>query len=114
MSDVVLDGREVIKNLKDLDARTQKGLTVVGSTVAEQMADYAKNNHPWENRTGTAESRIDAKAEWKDTTLDISIKHGVDYGIWLEVCNGGKYAILEEARDSQVKLFTDMITAMKL
>ena len=113
---ITIDGSECFQKLKQLDARTQAGLTVIGSTVAAQMEAYAKGNHRWINRTQSAENMLKGECKWEGTTLDISIKHGVDYGIWLEtrIAFQGKYKILEEARDSQVESFKAMVLALDI
>lgn len=113
---ITIDGSDCFQKLKQLDARTQAGLTVIGSTTAAQMEAYAKGNHKWVNRTQSAENMLKGESKWEGTTLDMSIKHGVEYGIWLEVriAFQGKYKILEEARDSQVQTFQQMLMALKL
>ena len=116
MSDFTINAREVINNLRNLDERTKEGLNVIGETVASQMKEYAQSNHRWIDRTGSATAEITTDVKWEGTTLDISITHGVDYGIWLENRESfeGKYKILEEARDSQVETFKRMLLAMRL
>lgn len=116
MSDFTIDAREVINNLRSLDERTKTGLNTIGETVASQMKEYAQSNHKWTDRTGSATAEITTDVKWEGTTLDISITHGVDYGIWLENRESfeGKYKILEEARDSQVETFKRMLLAMRL
>ncbi len=116
MSDITIDAREVISNLQNLDERAKAGLNTIGETVASQMKEYAQSNHRWTDRTGSATAEIKSKAEWQGDTLDISITHGVDYGIWLETREAfeGRYKILEEARDSQVETFKSMIRALRL
>lgn len=116
MSDITIDAKEVISNLKNLDERVKAGLLTIGNTTASQMKEYAQSNHRWTDRTGSATSEIKSKAEWQGDTLDIWIKHGVDYGIWLETREAfeGRYKILEEARDSQVETFKSMIRALRL
>ena len=116
MSDFTIDAREVINNLQNLDERVKAGLLTIGNTTAAQMKEYAQSNHRWTDRTGSATAEITSKAEWQGDTLDIWIKHGVDYGIWLETRAAfeGRYKILEEARDSQVETFKSMIRALRL
>ena len=116
MSDITIDAREVINNLKNIDERAKAGLLTIGNTTASQMKEYAQSNHRWTDRTGSATAEIKSKAEWQGDTLDIWIKHGVDYGIWLEIREAfeGRYKILEEARDSQVETFKSMIRALRL
>ena len=116
MSDITIDASEVTNNLKNMTKRTKAGITVIGNTVASQMKEYAQSNHKWIDRTGSATDEITADAKWEGTTLDISITHGVDYGIWLETRRDfeGKYKILEEARDSQIETFKSMLLALRL
>lgn len=64
--------------------------------LADDMVAYAQENHPWENDTGDAENLLQAAVidnEDKDTTV-VWLAHGVPYGIWLEVMQGGRFAIL--------------------
>lgn len=64
--------------------------------LSEEMIQYAKDNHPWENRTGDAEAGISAHIidnPDKDTTV-IWLGHAVPYGVWLEIMQGGRFAIL--------------------
>lgn len=116
MSDFTLDGSELINNLKNMNQKVQTGLNVIGDTTAQKMKTYAQTNHPWVNRSHSATDEITTDVKWEGTALDISITHGVDYGIWLETREAfdAKYQILEEARDSQIEEFKNMIKALKL
>lgn len=111
-----IDASEVFHNIERLEPRMLAGIKVIGNTTAGKMQDYAKSNHPWENRTHTAEARLRGKSELKGTELSISIAHGVDYGVWLETREDfqGRYQILEKARDSQIEEFKRMLLALKL
>lgn len=62
---------------------------------AQEMEAWAKQNAPWQDRTGAARAGLHATAEGTTITL----AHGVPYGIWLEVANGGRYAIIAQAID---------------
>ena len=53
---------------------------------AQEMEQYMKSNHPWQNRTGNAERGLSAKltsskAQYVQT---ITLAHGVPYGVYLE------------------------------
>ena len=111
---VTIDGNEVIKNLTELEGRVKAGLEVVGQTVGAQMKSYAQANAPWTDRTGNARGGLDYDCKWEGTTLDISVFHTVDYGIWLEIAHAQRFAILQDARNSQVETFKNMIKAMNL
>lgn len=61
---------------------------------AADLVQYAQNNAPWEDRTGAARSGLNSEVEYGDDEFTISLGHGVDYGIWLEIRWGGRYAII--------------------
>ena len=116
MNNVSIDASTVIKNLTNMDVRVQKGLNILGDVAGAGMLNYARLYQPWTNRTGSAKDLLHYNVRWVGTTLDVSIGHGVDYGVWLETATALKdrFKILEEARDSQVQSFTESILAMKL
>lgn len=60
-----------------------------------QVASYMKNNAPWTDRTANARNGLDAKAYETPTVWGIVCFHQMPYGIWLEVCNDGRYAIIK-------------------
>lgn len=65
----------------------------------EEMVNYAKENAVWVDRTGNARRSI-AKEDFSNGDVaKFYLVIGVDYGIWLEIANAGKYAILEPTAD---------------
>jgi hypothetical protein len=65
-----------------------------GDEFAEELREYARMNAPWEDRTGEARAGLDTSVEQEGDSLAVNLFHTVDYGIWLEIRWGGKYAIL--------------------
>ena len=61
-----------------------------------KMANYAKANKPWKDRTANAKKGLHSEVEHIPLkSISISIEHGIiDYGIWLEVRHAGRWAIL--------------------
>ena len=108
---ITIDTKEFNDNIKRFDDKMQAQLKVVGSTISKNMQTYAKVNHPWTNRTYSAQNKLKGEYKVDDNTLDISIAHGVDYGYYLETRADfdGKYQILEKARDSEINNFKGMI-----
>lgn len=86
---------EVIKGLSEKEAKTKAALGLYGDTVAKQMESYSKNNAPWVDRTSIARKSLNGSSSLNGDIVRCQISHGVDYGIYLEVCNEQKYAILE-------------------
>ena len=67
------------------------------NVVCPMLENYAKLNAPWEDQTGDARRELNSKFKRdSDTALTVSLAHGVDYGIFLERSNAGRFAILEQ------------------
>lgn len=66
---------------------------------AEDMENWAKENAPWQDRTGDARERLHATVEETGPIGTIVLSHGVDYGWALEIGHGGRYAIIAPAID---------------
>ena len=65
------------------------------SVVAPMLENYAKQNAPWTDRTGAARRGLFARHNRSsETSFSIIFGHGVDYGIFLELANSGRYAII--------------------
>lgn len=113
---IELNISEVSNNLKKLDEVAKAQLTVVAESVSKNMETYAKANHPWINRTSSAQDQLHGGYTWNNHALDITISHGVDYGYYLEKSSrfDGKYQILEKARDSEINNFKNMVKALNL
>lgn len=57
------------------------------------LAD-AKENAPWQDRTGAARAGLGVEVDIEGDEVVISLFHSVDYGIWLETIQSGEYAII--------------------
>lgn len=66
---------------------------------AEAMEQYAKANAPWTDRTGDARERLHATVEETGPIGTIVLSHGVEYGLWLEISNSGRFSIIPETID---------------
>ena len=84
----------ILTNLADFDVKTKTAVGLYGDTVAKKLEASARTNRPWTDRTGNARNRLNGKSEWVGYKVRVSLSHGVDYGIWLELCNDGKYSII--------------------
>lgn len=86
--------------------RVITAVTAVAGRVAAEMANSAKSNAPWTDRTANARTGIFGTAE-RDTTAQVVtlfLSHSpvIDYGIWLELANGGNYAIIMRTIESHL------------
>ena len=64
------------------------------AAFADELLDYARANAPWTDRTGDARAGLETFAVIDNDSLEIALYHTMDYGQWLEVRWGGKYAII--------------------
>lgn len=97
-SEIQLDYSEVMANMTKLKARLSTGLTMITATMATKMETWAKENARWTDRTGNARQSLKGRSYWEDANHIVAqLSHGVDYGIWLELANQKKYAILEDS-----------------
>lgn len=65
------------------------------STKATELEAKMKANRPWTDRTGMAKARLNASvSQPSNKTVRITLAHGVDYGIQLELGRGKRYAII--------------------
>ncbi len=101
------DTKEVLSKLKQLQQQHRAALEIIADSAVKAMEAYAKNNARWIDRTGNARQRLKGSTRWEKDALIAAISHNVDYGMWLELCNGKKYAILEEALNSQAQELLD-------
>lgn len=63
---------------------------------------YAKAQAPWANRTGAARATLSGASTVSAMSGEVTISHGVDYGIWLEVAHGRAYGVLPATVDHMV------------
>ncbi len=77
-------------------AQGMKGMEdVAKGVVCPMLADYAKANAPWQDQTGDARQGLHSEYRRdSDSSVTVSLAHGVDYGIFLERSNAGRFAIL--------------------
>lgn len=104
---ISFETEKVLKRLNDMQARTRASLQIIADSAVKAMESYAKKNARWTDRTGNARQRLKGSIRWEQSALIAAISHNVDYGMWLELCNEKKYAILEEALESQAQNLLD-------
>lgn len=81
----------------DWHSKLLQGVERGAENLAQAMEDYAKANRPWTDRTTDAREGLQAHVvNESGGRYSIWLGHGadVDYGIWLEVRWGGKFAII--------------------
>lgn len=112
-----IDTTEVVSGFYQFASFTRAKIEEYLSNACQDLEDYMKTNHRWQNRTGQAEAGLYADfyeedlsgSDYIPVTLGITLGHGVYYGQYLEQSFEGNYAILEPtARLEGPKVFAGM------
>lgn len=80
--------------------RVHAALVAVCERHGLKMQDHARDNAIWTDRTGHARQGLFYQVEGGDKSVKIHLAHTMEYGLWLEVANGGKYAIIMPTIDA--------------
>ena len=93
------DANNLIKGIAEREIKTRAALGLYADTVAKKMETHAKSNKPWVDRTGRAKQSLNSSWKWVGDVARVELSHGVYYGIYLELCNEKKYAIIKPTID---------------
>ena len=87
------DGR-IRQNVRELDIKTKRAIQLAFAFQAARSTGYMKTHAPWTDRTTAARSGLHAISNHSGSQFELILAHAVSYGIWLEVCNSGRYQII--------------------
>lgn len=83
------------RKLGNMETKLGAAILMYASTKAIEYESYMKMNRPWTDRTNQAKATLNAKVSQPDiNTIRITLAHGVDYGIWLELAHGRNWGIV--------------------
>jgi hypothetical protein len=134
----VTSPRSLAGKIEEHGERLLVAIHAVAVHVGVQMQNAARAGKPWTNRSGNAYSglffavdgfgqapvvgEVDAKAlALKTDTATVSggperlvivLGHTVYYGKFLELCNGGKYAIVMSTLESHLGVLEQMLRGL--
>jgi hypothetical protein len=85
----------------DIPAASDRLIETFVKTTCEKYRanaeEWCKLNAPWIDRTGSARELLRGEVVDSNNKVGWEVLHGVEYGIYLETANDGKYAILHPA-----------------
>jgi hypothetical protein len=107
------------KNLDSMSAKLGAVILMYAATKASELQSKMKLNRPWTDRTGMAKALLNAKvSQPNNETVRITLSHGVEYGIWLELANEKNYAVIaptiREEGPRIVSDLSDLMSKLKL
>lgn len=86
--------RGIGRNVQELDRETIRRIAVAFEFQAARSTGFMKTQAPWTDRTSAARNGLHAVAIHRPGSFELVLSHAVSYGIWLEVCNSGRYQII--------------------
>lgn len=103
MAGIRIDASKLLANLESAETKSQVAIRMYAQEGAKKFENYAKNHRPWTDRTGCARQRLVGWVEVMANKVRIHIGHGVDYGVYLELCHEKRYAILQPTVNAMSK-----------
>jgi hypothetical protein len=83
------------KNLQALPGRVSGVLVMYAETIVPELQAKMQVNRPWFDRTGMAKATLRASVSTpRPEVVRITLSHGAEYGIWLELANEKRFAII--------------------
>lgn len=96
MAGIKFDASKLLANLENAETKSQVAIRMFAQEGAKKFENYAKLNRRWTDRTGHARQRLTGWVEVMTNKVRIHIGHGVDYGVYLELCHERRFAILQQ------------------
>lgn len=108
------EGSTLQRNLDKMSSKLGATVLMYSATKASKLEAQMKVNRPWTDRTGMAKATLSAKvSQPSETVIRITLAHGVEYGVWLELAHGKKYAIVAPTiREEGPRLVEDLNNLM--
>lgn len=96
MAGIKFDLSGIVSGLSDLESKSDIAIRVLAEQGALQLQNSAKENRKWTDRTGHARQRLRGYVGKIPNGYRITLAHGVDYGLWLELAHEKRFAIIPQ------------------
>lgn len=94
MAGLSFDLKDLLQGLSETETKMELAVGMLCETEAKNLEKDAKEQARWTDRTGAARQRLQGYTHRTTTGWRIVLAHGVDYGIWLELANEKRFAIV--------------------
>lgn len=92
-----MDISGMLNGIQSLESKSDAAIRMYAEQGAEKLRDFAQENRKWTDRTGQARQRLNGYVGKIADGYRITLAHGVDYGLWLELANEKRYSIIPQA-----------------
>lgn len=90
------DISDMAGKMEAMSTRADAAVRVFAEQGAMKLRASAQSNAKWTDRTGAARQRLNAYVSAMANGYRITLAHGVEYGIWLELAHEKRYAIIPQ------------------
>lgn len=98
----------VVNNLHDWADRQRDEVVRLANVWAGTLQGRAQLDAKWTNRSGLARGGLFGSTEVDGDKVFIRLSHSMEYGVFLELANNGKFAILRPTIDAaSPEIFAD-------
>lgn len=94
MAGLKFDLSGMVSGLADCESKADIAIRMLAEQGALQLQNSARENRKWTDRTGHARQRLTGYVGKIPEGYRITLAHGVDYGIWLELAHEKRFAII--------------------
>lgn len=94
------------------DNAIKQALLELAESFAPRIEAWMKENAPWTDRTGNARQSLHTEVIALVNEISIWLFGGVDYQIFLELKNAGRYAIIGPALDYWAQQVWDAVRVL--
>lgn len=91
-----LDISGLLEGIENLKSRSEVAMEMKVDSLCQVMQTDAQINARWTDRTGKARKGLNCTYAKVQNGYQMTLAHGVDYGIWLELANEKRYSIIPE------------------
>lgn len=103
------DDRDLKRNLTTFGSKVNRNISAVMDYNAGYTTGWLKANAPWTDDTSAARTGLVTLPFNVGTQHELLMAYSVSYGIWLEIANSGRYAVITPAmRIVGAKIMRDM------
>ena len=94
-------------------AAIHRGVLAIAKSYAPEIENWMKANAPWTDRTGNARQSLYTEVnQVVNSMVELVLSHGMSYGVYLELCNQGRWGIIDRAIDHWAPILWSEVVRM--
>lgn len=90
---------DITNPVQELISRKLYGMISMMQVMAGRAEAEMKEKAPWNDRTTNARNGLFSEVIFDENAYTFALSHGMEYGVFLEKANNGKYSIVKPTAD---------------